>query len=104
MASEAVIWSESLTNWLGLSVEARVDPEKLEADVMFKRHHHHHYVRLIKTITTSKCPNSFWKAWRKRFCLNLPRPLMVRLETKILLMNSPLFIKKDMRTEHAKHR
>jgi len=26
---------------------------------------------------------------------------MVRLETKILLMNSPPFIKKDIRTEHA---
>jgi len=32
MASEGVIWSESLTNWL--SVEARVDPKELEADVI----------------------------------------------------------------------
>jgi len=32
MASEAVIWSESLTNWL--SAEARVDPEELEAGVI----------------------------------------------------------------------
>jgi len=52
----------------------------------------------------SKYSNSFWKAWRKRFCLNKLKPAQTingKVGDKILWMNSPPFIKISVYQIHA---